>query len=197
MNNAKAQPTHTSRRAWRFLLSTSALALMFGPALAQEPSQTESVVVTGSRITEPGFTSPTPVQAVSADVIDKVATTLGDALATLPSSRSDRWRQPDQLGRQLVLAGGNGQATVNLRGLGSQRTLTLLDGQRFVGDTGLGVPNIDLFPSGLVQRVDIVTGGASAAYGSDAVAGVANFIIDKHYTGLKGSLEVGISNLWR
>ena len=191
MNNAKAQPTHTSRRAWRFLLSTSALALMIGPALAQEATQPESVVVTGSRITEPGFTSPTPVQAVSADVIDKVATTLGDALATLPSVVPTGGANQTSSG---VGAGGNGQATVNLRGLGSQRTLTLLDGERFVGDTGLGVPNIDLFPSGLVQRVDIVTGGASAAYGSDAVAGVANFIIDKHYTGLKGSAEVGISN---
>src|ERR1700744_1192379 len=191
MKTAKAQPTCTNRLTWRFLLSTSALALMIGPALAQDASQPESVVVTGSRITEPGFTSPTPVQAVNADVIDKVATTLGDALATLPSVVPTGGANQTSSG---VGAGGNGQAPVNLRGLGSQRTLTLLDGQRFVGDTGLGVPNIDLFPSGLVQRVDIVTGGASAAYGSDAVAGVANFIIDKHYTGLKGSAEVGISN---
>lgn len=190
MNILKAQSTRSGRHAWRFLLSTSALALMIGPALAQQDAGTEAVVVTGSRISEPGFTSPTPVQAVNADVIDKVATTLGDALATLPSVVPTGGANQTSSG---VGAGGNGQATVNLRGLGSQRTLSLLDGQRFVGDTGLGVPNIDLFPSGLIQRVDIVTGGASAAYGSDAVAGVANFIIDKHYTGLKGSAEAGVS----
>ncbi|HVV28023.1 MAG TPA: TonB-dependent receptor [Rhizomicrobium sp.] len=176
----------------RLALSTSVLALTISPSLAQETAEgTESVVVTGSRIAEPGFTSPTPVQAVTGAVIDKVATTVGDALATLPSVVPTGGANQTASG---VGAGGNGQATVNLRGLGSQRTLTLLDGQRFVGARGDGVPNIDLFPSGLIERVDIVTGGASAAYGSDAVAGVANFIIDKHYTGLKGSAEAGVSN---
>lgn len=184
-------------RVASLMLGTSALALLAIPALAQSAadsdsaSRVESVTVTGSRIVQPGFTAPTPVQAVTGVVMDKVALTMGDALATLPSVVPTTGATQTNSG---VGAGGNGQATVNLRGLGQQRTLTLLDGIRFVGDTGLGVPNIDLFPSGLVQRVDIVTGGASAAYGSDAVAGVANFVLDRNFTGLKGSAETGISN---
>lgn len=192
MHATNAPSARRRRHVWRLLLGSSAMALMLSPAFAQDAAEgTEAVIVTGSRIAEPGFTSPTPVQAVTAETIDKVATTIGDALATLPAVVPTGGANQTASG---VGAGGNGQASVNLRGLGSQRTLTLLDGQRFIGATGLGVPNIDLFPSGLVQRVDIVTGGASAAYGSDAVAGVANFILDKHFTGLKGSVEAGISN---
>lgn len=184
-----------NRRGRLFLMAgSSLLALSMAPALAQQVEEapaTEAVVVTGSRIAEPGFSSPTPVQAVTVETVDKVALTLGDGLATLPAVVPTGGANQTSSG---VGAGGNGQATVNLRGLGSNRTLTLLDGVRFVGARGDGVPNIDLFPSGLIQRVDIVTGGASAAYGSDAVAGVANFIIDKHFVGLKGSVEAGISN---
>ena len=185
-----------ARRRLVLMAGSSVLVLSIMPALAQQATEpgapaTEAVVVTGSRIAEPGFSSPTPVQAVTIETVDKVALTLGDGLATLPAVVPTGGANQTSSG---VGAGGNGQATVNLRGLGSQRTLTLLDGVRFVGARGDGVPNIDIFPSGLVQRIDIVTGGASAAYGSDAVAGVANFIIDKHFNGFKGSLETGISN---
>jgi outer membrane receptor protein involved in Fe transport len=191
MNFGDPRFVRSARLGMRLMLSCSALALAIGPAIAQAADNTESVVVTGSRIEQPGFTSPTPVQAVTADVMDKVALTIGDALATLPAVVPTGGANQTSSG---VGAGGNGQAVVNLRGLGASRTLTLLDGQRFVGARGDGVPNIDMFPSGLIQRVDVVTGGASAAYGSDAVAGVANFIINKRFTGLKGSVEAGISN---
>jgi len=182
-----------TRAGLRLMMGANAIALMIGAAQAQpaDSAATETVVVTGSRIEQPGFTAPTPVQAVTADVMDKVALTMGDALATLPAVVPTGGANQTSSG---VGAGGNGQAVVNLRGLGASRTLTLLDGQRFVGARGDGVPNIDMFPSGLIQRVDIVTGGASAAYGSDAVAGVANFIIDKRFSGVKGSVETGISN---
>jgi len=188
------EPLHTSSRiALRMLLGASIFSLYAATAQAQQPGEpgTETVTVTGSRIEQPGFVAPTPVQAVTADVMDKVALTVGDALATLPAVVPTGGANQTSSG---VGAGGNGQAVVNLRGLGSSRTLTLLDGQRFVGARGDGVPNIDLFPSGLIQRVDIVTGGASAAYGSDAVAGVANFVINKSFSGFKGSVETGISN---
>jgi len=175
----------------RLMLASSALALTSVSAFAQGEAETEAVVVTGSRIMQPGFSTPTPVMAITADVIDKSALTVGDALATLPSITPTGGAQQTNSG---VGAGGNGQASVNLRSLGSNRTLTLLDGQRFVGARGDGVPNIDIFPSGLISRVDLVTGGASAAYGSDAVAGVANFILEKNFVGFKGSLETGISN---
>jgi iron complex outermembrane receptor protein len=174
------------------LLGASSVSLGATGALAQNSGApaTEAVTVTGSRIEQPGFTSPTPVQAVTAETMDKVALTVGDALATLPAVVPTGGANQTSSG---VGAGGNGQAVVNLRGLSAARTLTLLDGQRFVGARGDGVPNIDIFPSGLIQRVDIVTGGASAAYGSDAVAGVANFILNKSFVGLKGSVETGIS----
>jgi iron complex outermembrane receptor protein len=174
------------------LMGASIVSLAATGALAQGAGApaTEAVTVTGSRIEQPGFTSPTPVQAVTAETMDKIALTVGDALATLPAVVPTGGANQTSSG---VGAGGNGQAVVNLRGLGASRTLTLLDGQRFVGARGDGVPNLDIFPSGLVQRVDIVTGGASAAYGSDAVAGVANFIINKSFVGLKGSVETGIS----
>src|SRR5262249_46939343 len=133
----------SARIGLRFMLGCSALALATGTALAQaaEGTGTETVVVTGSRIEQPGFTSPTPVQAVTADVMDKVALTVGDALATLPAVVPTGGATQTSSG---VGAGGNGQAVVNLRGLGSSRTLTLLDGQRFVGARGDGVPNIDM-----------------------------------------------------
>src|SRR6185312_17053143 len=96
-----------------------------------------------------------------------------------------------------VSSGAGGESLLNLRALGPNRTLVLLDGKRVVGanigaDAG-NVTDINGFPGGLVQRVDVVTGGASAVYGSDALAGVVNFVLDKGYTGLKGDVQGGIT----
>src|SRR5690606_21498811 len=79
------------------------------------------------------------------------------------------------------------------RGVGGNRTLTLLDGRRIVPSTRIGTTDVNIFPEAVVQRVEVVTGGASAAYGSDAVAGVVNFILDTDYEGLKGTAQGGIS----
>ncbi len=84
-------------------------------------------------------------------------------------------------------------SSFSLRGLGTIRTLTLLDGQRVVGANVTGVPDISQFPQLLIKRVDVVTGGASASYGSDAVGGVVNFITDKRFEGVKGLLQGGIT----
>src|SRR4029078_2597189 len=81
-----------------------------------------------------------------------------------------------------------------MRGLGVIRTLTLVDGQRIVPSNVTGVTDISELPQLLIQRVDVVTGGASASWGSDAVSGVVNFIIDKKYVGFKGNLQTGISH---
>ena len=78
-------------------------------------------------------------------------------------------------------------------GLGTIRTLTLLDGERFIPANVTGVPDIDEFPQMLIQRVDVVTGGASASWGSDAVAGVVNFITDKNFVGFKANISSGLS----
>ncbi|MGI4878505.1 MAG: TonB-dependent receptor plug domain-containing protein, partial [Janthinobacterium lividum] len=96
-------------------------------------------------------------------------------------------------GTNSTSSGQQGLSSFSLRGLGTIRTLTLLDGQRVVGANVTGVPDISLFPQLLVKRVDVVTGGASASYGSDAVGGVVNFITDKHFEGFKANVQGGIT----
>jgi iron complex outermembrane recepter protein len=184
----------------QWLLSATSIISMVaassGSAIAQDQVATqaqssETVTVTGSRISQSsGYAAPTPVTAVSADqLLDTHPGTLADGLNDLPQFR----------GSSVPAAGGvsaNGDAganILNLRNLGEQRNLVLLDGQRFVPGTSSGAVDIDQIPQGLVSRVDVVTGGASAAYGSDAVAGVVNFILDKHFTGLKGQVQGGLS----
>jgi outer membrane receptor protein involved in Fe transport len=90
--------------------------------------------------------------------------------------------------------GGSGQATLDLRALGSNRVLVLLDGRRIAPERADGEVNVALMPNVLIERVDIVTGGASAAYGSDAVAGVVNFVLNKKFNGVRANAYAGISN---
>ncbi|MFD1035264.1 TonB-dependent receptor domain-containing protein [Sphingomonas hankookensis] len=149
----------------------------------------QDIVVTGSRVSRPGYTAPTPVTSLSNSELTKSSpSTIADALRTLPALTNTSGTQ-----RNSGSAGG-GQSFLNLRGLGATRTLTLVDGRRFVSTNITGSVDANLIPSALVERVDIVTGGASAAYGSDAVAGVVNFVIDTRFKGLKGSAQYGISS---
>lgn len=160
------------------------------PEPEQEETSVEEVVVTGSRIARAGFEAPTPVTVTSAEQLTQAqATTLGDALRQLPSLTSSVGPRGAQT------SGGQGGAFLNLRNLGGIRTLTLLDGRRFISQSGSGLVDTNLFPQALVSRVEVVTGGASAAYGSDAVAGVVNFILDTRYEGLKGEIQGGVSDL--
>jgi outer membrane receptor protein involved in Fe transport len=91
--------------------------------------------------------------------------------------------------------GASGATILNLRGVGANRTLVLLDGRRVVSSTRLGTFDVNLVPQALIKDVQVVTGGASAAYGSDAVSGVVNFILDTKYTGLKASVQGGETHL--
>jgi iron complex outermembrane recepter protein len=159
-------------------------------AQAQAPAaavSVEEVVVTGSRI-QGTFTTPTPVTAVTADQLAVAGpTTVAQGLQQLPSVSP---------GGGPTAGGGTangGQNFLALRGLGAGRTLTLLDGRRFTPAGPAGTVDSNLIPSGLLQRVDVVTGGASAAYGSDAVAGVINFILDRSFEGIKVDAHVGRS----
>jgi len=149
------------------------------------------IVVTGSRIaTSIGMETPTPVTAITADELDVLSpSTLISALSQLPQfygntnndTRSSFFNSP-------------GAGNLNLRGLntgGSGRTLTLLDGRRVVPGNGYGSVDINLLPSTLLKRVDTVTGGASAAYGTDAVAGAVNFILDTKYNGWQLNAQAG------
>lgn len=146
------------------------------------------IIVTGSRIARPGLTAPTPVTALSSDQLIKSSpSTIAEALRTLPALTNTSGPQ-----RNSGTTNG-GQSFLDLRALGPSRTLTLLNGQRFVAGSLNGSVDVNMIPSALISRVDIVTGGASAAYGSDAVAGVVNFILDTKFTGLKTDAYYGIS----
>ncbi|MBO9580821.1 MAG: TonB-dependent receptor [Sphingobium sp.] len=154
---------------------------------AAEPSSAD-IIVTGSRIPRAGFTAPTPVTVVSSDQLTKAApSTLAESLRELPSLTATAGPNRNS-GSSRV-----GQSFLNLRSLGPNRTLTLLDGRRVVSTSLTGSVDANILPSAVVQRVDIVTGGASAAYGSDAVAGVVNLVLDRKYTGLKGEVDYGIA----
>jgi len=148
------------------------------------------IVVTGTRVVRDGYDAPSPTTVMSSALIDsKAPTTIIDALTTLPAFKGTSTSQTAGVGQ----AGSGGQSFVNLRGLGPNRTLVLLDGQRFVPSTSVGTVDVGIIPTALLQRVDVVTGGASAAYGSDAVAGVVNFVLDNRFSGLKGTADFGIS----
>jgi len=159
------------------------------PANPVTPETLQEVTVTGSHITNPGFTAPTPVTVLGQQRVDELGiTNVGDALNQLPS-----FRALVTPATQQAVGGNIGSRQLDLRGLGATRTLVLVDGQRFVPSTAIGTVDVNLIPSILVERTEVVTGGASAAYGSDAVAGVVNFILDNKLEGFKGDLQYGIS----
>lgn len=172
--------------------------ILAGPtmAFAQDAAATtaadlDEVVVTGSRLQTSGFQAPTPVTVSSAEELRQAAPkNLADALVQLPTFNANtRSDNP----ATAATGGTNGQNLLNLRGLGPNRNLVLLDGRRLPATNSSGSVDINVMPQNLVSRVDVVTGGASAAYGSDAVAGVVNFILDTKFEGLKGELQGGVS----
>ncbi|MEG3159391.1 TonB-dependent receptor [Sphingomonas sp. LB2R24] len=149
------------------------------------------IVVTGTRVTRDGYQAPTPTTVITADTFHQAAqATVVDYVNTLPALSGSS--TPRNTGS--VVGGGLGGANLlNLRNLGVNRTLVLLDGRRVVSAATIGAVDVNTLPTALLSRVDVVTGGASAAWGSDAVAGVVNFVLDTKYTGVKGEIESGIS----
>lgn len=159
------------------------------PAGGETPQ--DEITVTGSRIVRDGYNAPTPVSVISSKELQAEApANVADFVNTLPSVRGSSTAANSNGSLSNGLAG---VASVNLRNLGSQRTLVLFDGQRSVAAATSGVVDVNTFPQALIERVEVVTGGASSAYGSDAVSGVINFILDKKYTGIKGSYEYGVT----
>jgi outer membrane receptor protein involved in Fe transport len=153
------------------------------------PAAVEEVLVTGSRIARNGYDTPTPVTVVTeADLESAASPNIADFVNQLPSVSGSV--TPATSNRSLS-SGAAGVNTVSLRGLGPTRTLVLLDGHRSVGSLADGTVDINTIPQGLVKSVEVVTGGASATYGSDAVAGVVNFILDRKYTGIKADISAG------
>ncbi len=162
-----------------------AFAAMFAvvPAMAQDkPAASEDVqevVVTGSRIRSQNQNSLSPVTVIGAeDVKASGVTRVEDLVNNLPQAFAAQGAN--------VSNGASGTATVNLRGLGASRTLVLVNGRRLhPGTPQLPTADLNTIPGGLIERVDVVTGGASAVYGSDALAGVVNFIMKKNFEGVR------------
>ena len=147
---------------------------------APAPSGLEEVVVTGSRITSPNLTAISPITSVDAGYIGSTnLTRVEDILNNLPMVFAGQ--------NSTVSNGATGTASVNLRGLGAQRTLVLVNGRRLGPGQGTGtnVSDLNEVPAALIERVDILTGGASSVYGADAVAGVVNFVLNTHFEGIK------------
>ncbi|GFE80147.1 TonB-dependent receptor [Steroidobacter agaridevorans] len=160
------------------------------PADAVEPLQ--GVTVTGSRIARDGYDAPSPLTVIGVEAFTSTAnSSLNETLTTIPAFVGGY-----NLTSGTGLPGFNraGVSAVNLRGLGEARTLVLLDGQRAVGSLASGIVDVDNFPQQLIKSVEVVTGGASAVYGSDAVAGVVNFILDREFTGFKGEVSGGATS---
>ena len=151
----------------------------------------EEIVITGTRIVREGYEAPTPLTVVDASAIQTSSTAnIADLMNTMPVFSASAQINNEQVS---ISNGNAGVNNLNLRGLGTVRTLVLLDGQRSVGSLLTGAVDVDTFPQQLVTRVDVVTGGASAVYGSDAVSGVVNFILDKQFVGLKAEIAGGVT----
>ncbi|WP_304714922.1 TonB-dependent receptor domain-containing protein [Phenylobacterium sp.] len=149
----------------------------------------EEVVVTGTRVVRDGYQAPTPLTVISeTEILAAAPSNVADFVNDIPSIVGSA---TPQTSNASISAGTSGVNALNLRGLGATRTLVLLNGQRSVGSTITGAVDVNTFPQGLISGVQIVTGGASAAYGSDAVSGVVNFILNTDYQGFKGSVEAG------
>ena len=159
-----------------------ALAGLMAPMAAQaadaSTNDVAAVVVTGSRIPQPNLTSISPVSVLSsADIKAQGATRVEDIINTLPQAFAAQGA--------TISNGATGGATVNLRGLGCARTLVLIDGRRLMaGEPGSSCADLNFIPSTMVDRVEVETGGASAVYGADAVAGVVNFVMKKDFEGV-------------
>lgn len=193
-----------NRRSWMFAsVAIGATFSLVAPARAQdaqanaapaaqaapsEEGQTE-IYVTGSRVQRDGFQAPTPTTVLTAEALqNRGLTNVGDMVNEIPSFRPS---QTNQTNTQSSSAAASTFA--DLRGLGNIRTLTLVNGRRHVPTSATGQVDLNLIPGVLIDRIDVVTGGASAAYGSDAISGVVNVVLNTRLNGFRGDLSLGIA----
>jgi outer membrane receptor protein involved in Fe transport len=176
-------------RASRGVAPAAALAafgLFAAPAVAQDEAssqQLETITVTGSNIRRVDIETSNPVVTIDRAAIEKTGKlTLGDLVQSLPAVTGPN------MNPQINNSGGTGFSSIGLRGLGSPRTLVLINGHRSLS----GDPNA--IPANMVERIEVLTSGASAVYGSDAIAGVVNFILRSDYQGAEFALDYGISD---
>ena len=191
----------------RLLMSSMIAGAMFAvsatvPAIAQEDetavtttdaapeaeARQQMITVTGSRIQSPNLTTTSPVSSVSSEDFKlQGVTRVEDLVTQLPQAFAAQ--------NSTVSNGASGTATVSLRNLGATRTLVLIDGKRLpYGSPNDPAADLNLIPGQLVERVDVLTGGASAVYGSDAISGVVNFIMKKDFEGVQVDAQYGFFN---
>ena len=169
----------------------AAFAVVTAPAVAQEDDDAvqETVLVTGSRIAKQDFVSNSPIATVDSETFELTGSVnTEDVLNSLPQAIPGFDRTSNNP--------GDGTATANLRGLGSSRTLVLVDGRRMIPSRSDGVVDLNNIPPAMIERVEVITGGASAVYGSDAIAGVVNFILKDDFEGMEANIgyEASIEN---
>lgn len=164
-------------------------------AQADTQAPRTEIVVTGSRVIKDGNNSPSPVTVVATDDLQSVqpSLSLSESLDILPAFAGSRGAGSNPSSTGSVGAGNGSANQLNLRNLGPEKTLVLIDGHRLAPTSFSGLVDVDTIPEMLIQRVDVVTGGASAVYGSDAVSGVVNYVIDKNFNGIKAKASSGIS----
>jgi iron complex outermembrane recepter protein len=188
-----------SPRTFKLLALTCATALgssgLFAQDVAGEDTKKnaknlETVSVTGTHISNPNVVSPTPIAVISAEELKATgAVNLGDVLTQLPQLSTSF-----TMGNSTQYIGTAGLGLQDLRNLGPDRTLVLVNGRRFIGSSaGSTAVDVNLIPVEWVERVEIITGGASAVYGADAVTGVVNFILKKNYQGATLHAQYGAS----
>jgi outer membrane receptor protein involved in Fe transport len=173
------------------LASIPAFAQGAADAAADTPADEGAIIITGSRIARPTLNSPIPVTTIPvADLTRTGKTNIGDVLNDLPSLRSSFSQ-----GNSTQYIGTAGVNFLDLRGLGTTRTLVLVNGRRHItGSEGDFLVDTNTIPTALLDRVDIVTGGSSAVYGSDAMAGVVNFVMKRNFEGATLEAQSGISS---
>ncbi|MFT5321695.1 MAG: iron complex outermembrane receptor protein, partial [Pseudohongiellaceae bacterium] len=179
-----------TKKTLALAISTLTALTISGAGYAQD--EIEEITITGSRIQrEAGFESAVPVTVLNSDELNMFEPGLGmsEQLENLPQYFGNI--SSDNVGGRVTA--DVGQSQLNMRGMGGERTLVLLDGSRVVPSDRRSSVSVDYLPSSLIQRVDVVTGGASAAYGADALAGVTNFILDRQFTGLEVAARTGIN----
>ena len=154
--------------------------LLPAAVVAQEAGQeVEQIIVTGSRIARPDFESASPIVSITADAFERTSASSVEAVVSrLPQFTPDATSTSNN-------PGNGGQGNVQLRGLGPTSTLVLVDGRRLVPANGDGVVDVNVIPSALVESVEVISGGASAVYGSDAIAGVVNFKLRDKFEGVQ------------
>lgn len=192
----KYNNTQSFRRALLSGVFGVAIATSINAPAAQAQEELEEapeapIIVTGSRIVRDGNDAPTPVSVVSTEELNVEApANITDFVNTLPAVAGSQTAQSNS---GSLSSSNSGINALNLRALGSERTLVLLDGRRSVTSSAAGLVDVNTFPQSLIERVEVVTGGASSVYGSDAVAGVVNFVLDRDYEGFKANYEYGVT----